>query len=354
MKFDVVVGNPPYQENDHGKREDGSANASASPLYHHFFHLAQSIATEKIELIFPARWLNGAGKGLGEFSKDMLNERHIKSLTLFKNSSYVFVNTEIKGGVLYLTYDKAYDGPANITVIDEYGQKNYFDSYLDSTGEGIFIPFGELQSIYKKVNLKLDLSSNNIQMITSVLKPFGLRTDFFRNPQKYGLPDVYETKRNNSDIEVIGLDRMKRVIKYIPKDYPIPDGQKLINKWKVFGPYAYGSGQFGESAPNLLIGTPYQISTETFLVFGPFESKQEADAFKKYFETKFFRAMIGILKTTQHSTTTYGFVPLQDFTNNSDIDWTKSISEIDQQLYKKYGLDQNEINFIEEKVKGMD
>lgn len=354
MKFDVVVGNPPYQENDNGKREDGSANASASPLYHHFFHLAQKVSNEKIELIFPARWLNGAGKGLGNFSKEMFKERHVRSLTLFKNSSYVFPNTEIKGGVLYLTYEKEYDGEAEVTVFDKNGEKNQFNSYLDSAGAGVFIPFGELQSIYKKVDIKSNLSSSNVQMITSVLKPFGLRTDFFRNQKKYGLPDIYEMRRNDSDIEVIGLDKMKRVTRYVPADYPVPAGNELVEKWKVFGPYAYGSGEFGESAPNLLIGAPYQISTETFLAFGPFENKADSEAFKKYFETKFFRSMIGILKTTQHSTTTYGFVPMQDFTANSDIDWTKSIPEIDHQLYKKYDLDQNEINFIEEKVKGME
>lgn len=354
VKFDIVVGNPPYQENDNGKRDDGTANASASPLYHYFFDLAKQISTDKINLIFPARWLTGAGKGLGNFSREMLNDTHIRSLTVFKNSSLVFPNTEIKGGVLYLTYDKNYNGEANITVVDSQNHTNSYKSFLNSANSGVFIPYGELISIYEKVVNEVDLTSQNIQKITSVLKPYGLRTDFFKNPKKYGLPDIFENRQDENDIEIIGLDKMKRASRFVPRDYPVPAGKETIGKWKVFGSYAYGSGEFGESTPELIIGKPFQISTETFLAFGPFDTEFEAVAFKKYFNGKFFRALIGILKTTQHSTTTYGFVPLQNFTQNSDIDWTMSISEIDKQLYRKYSLDQTEIDFIENNVKSME
>ncbi|MCK9181248.1 MAG: restriction endonuclease, partial [Bacteroides sp.] len=103
-----------------------------------------------------------------------------------------------------------------------------------------------------------------------------------------------------------------------------------------------------------LLGEPMQICTETFLRLGSFETKSEAESVLKYYKTKFFRVMVGILKTTQHSTTTFRFVPLQDFTQNSDIDWSKTISEIDQQLYKKYNLTEEEIAFIEEEVQPMD
>lgn len=354
MKFDVVVGNPPYQLNDEGKRDDGVANASASPLYHYFFDLAQNVATDKVNLIFPARWLNGAGKGLSSFSKKMLSDTHIKSLTLFKNSSKVFPNTEIKGGILYLTYDKCYEGKANITVIDNDDTVNTFSSYLNSEDTGVFIPYGELLTIYKKIALQVDLNKINMQNLVSVRKPFGLTTDFFKNPLKYNLPPVYSTKKSDDDLEIIGLEKLKRVSRFVPKKYPIPTGHNFINSWKVFVPYAYGSGTFGEIGPILLIGTPNQISTETFLAIGPFNTEFEARSMIKYFKTKFFRAMIGILKTTQHSTTTYRFIPIQDFSEkNKDIDWTRTIQEIDQQLYNKYGLDEKEIIFIKNKVKDM-
>lgn len=351
MEFDIVVGNPPYHENDNGVRADGSENASASPLYHYFFELAQRVSTDKINLIFPARWLTGAGKGMGKFSKQMLNDTHIQSVTVFKNSSVIFPDTEIKGGVLYLTYDKKYNGKAKITIVDNQNQVNTYESYLNSANCGVFIPYGELISIYEKVVDKEDLISNNIQTITSPLKPYGLRTDFFKNPEKYNLPKIFIEKNNPTDMEIIGLDNKKRVIRFVPRDYPIPTGNDTIDKWKVFGSYAYGKGEFGETTPELIVAKPFQICTETFLVFGPFDTEFEANAFKKYFNGKFFRALVGILKNTQHSTTTYGFVPLQNFTEDSDIDWRLSVSEIDRQLYKKYELSQKEIDFIESNVK---
>ncbi|MFS0982429.1 Eco57I restriction-modification methylase domain-containing protein [Enterococcus casseliflavus] len=355
MKFDAVVGNPPYQENDNGKRDDGAVSASASPLYHLFFELSKNVTRKNISLIFPARWLTGAGKGLGNFSRNMLDDTHIKSLFIFKDSSEIFPNTDIKGGVLYLNYDKEFNGPAQISVLDNDGSQYEFKSYLNSANSGVFIPFEELTTIYEKVNNKANLSKSNLQSIVSGRKPFGLPTDFFKNSKKYNLPTIYDEKNAKDDIEIIGLDSLKRVSKFVPKDYPIPNGTHLIDKWKVFVPYAYGTGSFGEVGPTLILGSPGQIVTETFLTFGAFDSEEEAVAMSKYFKTKFFRAMVGILKTTQHSTTTYGFVPLEDFTSlNNDINWDQSIEEIDSQLFVKYGLSDNEVHFILNKVKNMD
>lgn len=355
MKFDVVVGNPPYQENDNGKRDDGAANASASPLYHYFFDLAKKVSNGKIDLIFPARWLTGAGKGLGNFSKKMLNDTHIKSISIYKDSSKIFPNTEIKGGVLYLIYDKNYDGKTQVNFSDSDGKSSKYKGYLNSAESGVFIPYEELVSILKKIRAKEDLSTNSIQTIVSGRKPFGLTTDFFKNPSKYNFPPVHSLREDAMDIEIIGLEKSKRITKYVSKNYPISAGLKLINNWKVFAPYAYGSGAFGEAGPNLILGRPRQISTETFLAIGPFDTEFEANSFIKYFKTKFFRALVGILKTTQHSTTTYRFVPKQNFTkSNKDIDWSASVNKIDEQLAIKYGLDNKEIELINTKVKAMD
>ncbi|MEW4353728.1 Eco57I restriction-modification methylase domain-containing protein [Streptococcus pneumoniae] len=354
MKFDVVVGNPPYQENDNGKREDGSANASASPLYDKFFYFARKHSNRYVNLIFPARWLTGAGKGLGNFAKDMLNDSHFSAVTIHQDSSQVFQNTDIKGGVMNFTYDKEHHQAANITVIEKTREIHQFSNYLNSANSGIFIPFKELINIFTKVKEKEDLESRNIQKIVSVLKPYGLRTDFLRNPSKYKLPPIFAERSKSNDIEIFGLLNTNRVSRFVPRDYPIPTGLDTIETWKVFAPYAYGSGTFGEVGATLLLGKPLQISTETFLRIGSFKTEFEAQALINYYKTKFFRALIGILKVTQHSTTTYGFVPLQDFTPNSDIDWSKSIAEIDQQLYRKYGLNEQEIAFIEEKVKEME
>ncbi|WOY88451.1 Eco57I restriction-modification methylase domain-containing protein [Ligilactobacillus murinus] len=355
MKFDVVIGNPPYQENDNGKRDDGKANASASPVYHYFFYLAKEMALDKVNLIFPARWLNGAGKGLGDFTKYMLRERHIKDVSVYKKATVLFPNTDIKGGVLYLTYDRNYEGKANIQVIDTDETEYNYREYLNSANSGVFIPYGELVSIFEKVSSKENLKEKNIQSITSVRKPYGLATNFFNNPQKFGLPDINEEKIQDDDIEILGLFKNKREIRYIPMDYPIPEGKETIYKWKLFAGKAMGAGEFGEKVPPLPIGGPGQIATETFIRIGNFETYFEAKSMQKYYYSKFFRALLGICKTTQDAPArVYSLIPLQDFTESSDIDWSVSISEIDKQLYKKYGLSQEEISFIETKVKSME
>lgn len=357
MKFDAVVGNPPYNENDNGKRDDGAANPSAKPLYNLFFELGKNISDRYISMIFPARWLAGAGKGLAKFSNEMLNDKHIRQMTVFKNSAEVFPNTSIKGGVLYLTYDLDYEGKADIIFNDSDGYKSEFTDYLNSANSGVFMPYGELISIYKKVSTKEDLSSNSIQKITSTRKPYGLATDFFSNPTKYNLPEIFTERHEFDDIEIIGLNNKKRALRYVPKDYPISVGVDSINKWKLFVGKAIGDGIFGEKVPDFPVGGPGQIATETFIRIGEFDTQYEAESLRKYYYTKFFRAMLGILKTTQDAPArVYAFVPLQDFSTkefnleDGSIDWTKSISEIDQQLYQKYELDEKEIEFINTKV----
>jgi len=361
MKFDIVIGNPPYQENDNGQRDDGSVNASASPLYHLFTNLAIKISQNQ-SLIIPARWTTGAGKGLSEFSKNMINDQHIKHFTMFKKSDEVFPNTDIKGGIAYFVREADYQGPAEITIVNGQERERYTE-YLNSANTGIFIPFKELIEILKKVEVKTPelRHGENMQKIVSVLKPYGLRTDFFSNPQKYGKPEVFADAKSAGDnpIEIFGLIKGKRTTRYVPNDYPIDVGTDSIQTFKIFAPYACGAGALGEAGatPMLgkpMLGKPMQIATETFLRIGNFKTQFEAEALIKYYKSKFFRVMVGILKTTQHSTTTYGYVPLQDFTPNSDIDWSQPIPDIDQQLYRKYGLSDAEIDFIETKVKAMD
>ena len=219
----------------------------------------------------------------------------------------------------------------------------------------MFVPYVELADILWKVRtITANLEKDNMQKIVSVRKPYGLRTDFFRNQIKYNLPSVSTKKQNNDDIEIIGLDKGKRVSRFIPQNYPLPVGRGTVGRWKVFIPYAYGCGALGETIPSPILGSPIQICTETYLRIGSFKTEFEAESLLKYIKTKFFRVMVGILKTTQHSTTTYRYVPLQNFTPQSDIDWNKSIAEIDQQLYKKYGLSEKEIAFIETKVRAME
>lgn len=353
MKFDVVIGNPPYQENDNGIRNDGTTSASASPIYHYFFNISKEISKRYVELIFPSRWLSGAGKGMSDFRENMMSDKHIRSVTVYKESQMIFPNNDIKGGIMHLTYDKCYEGDADIKVIDSKDEQYSYRGSLNSANTNIFIPYHELISIYNKVNERTNLGEKSIQKIISSRKPFGLATDFLNAPDKYTKESVYEDKQNDTDLEVIGLINLKRVSKFISRDMKLIFGGKLIDKWKVFIPYAYGSGAFGEKGPNLIIGEPGQICTETFLAVGPFEDKVYADRFIKYFRTRFFRALVGILKTTQHSTGTYGFVPLEVLYDDT-IDWNDSVDNIDKNLYRKYNLTNQEIVFLENKVQGMD
>lgn len=365
VKFDAVIGNPPYQSNDNGERDDGSANASASPIYNYFVEISKKISRIQT-LIIPSRWLSGAGKGLNKFSKEMLDDQHLRSINIFYNGSTIFPKTDIKGGVLFFLRDTEYLGKTRVEFVDDvatYIEDKYLKNHISET----FIPYPQLANILEKVNNRTDyLNNQNIQKIVSVLKPYGLRTDFFENQAKYLLPEIFaEADRarggdpSKKIIKIIGLKNKRRTFRYVPDTYPIPirtdnDGNDTVNTFKVFSPYAYGNGEFGETIPDPFIGYPGEIVTETFLRIGNFNSKVKATGLLKYMKTKFFRALVGILKTTQHSTTTYKLVPLQDFTDNSDIDWSKSVHEIDLQLYKKYGLDDDEINFIETKVKEMD
>ncbi|WP_052168261.1 Eco57I restriction-modification methylase domain-containing protein [Bavariicoccus seileri] len=242
MKFDVVVGNPPYQENDNGKRDDGSSNASASPLYNLFTDLAKAVSDVQT-LIMPTRWTSGAGKGLGNFTKEMLSDRHIRVFEMFTKSDMVFPNTDIKGGVGYFLRDNKYSGPAKITVNAVDNEVSTRVDYLDAENLGLFIPFTDLKSIFKKVKaVASNLEVENMQKIVSVLKPYGLRTDFFSNQVKYGLPPVATKRGAATDIEIIGLYKKKRVSRFIPREYPIPLGKETIDKYKVFISYAYGSG----------------------------------------------------------------------------------------------------------------
>ncbi|WP_414055780.1 Eco57I restriction-modification methylase domain-containing protein [Macrococcus equi] len=349
MKFDVVIGNPPYQENDNGMRDEGaSKNASASPIYHKFVQIGKEISTIQ-SLIIPARWAFGSGKGLSNFTEDMMNDKSIQYFEYFQKSSDVFENTEIKGGISIILRNNNYVGKSKI-ITNIQGVKSERKGHINSEGTGLFIVHNYLISIFKKV-VSEDFKS--IQSLVSPLKPYGLRTDLFRNPAKYDIAELANNINPEFPIKIYGLSNNKRVVKYSKYIDSFKDNEDSINKWKVFSAYAYGSGTFGEKMGDIIIAEPNSICTETFLRFGAFEKQQTAENFKKYMKTKFFRTMVGVLKVTQHSTRTYKYVPWLEFENDSEINWSKSIKEIDQQLFKKYKLSVEEIAFIEENVKEM-
>ncbi|MCS8606544.1 Eco57I restriction-modification methylase domain-containing protein [Latilactobacillus curvatus] len=338
MKFDVVVGNPPYQETANGK------STKDVPVYNYFYDLAERVSTKYI-LISPARFLFNAGSTDKKWNKKMLSNKHIKVVFYEQDAAKIFPNTDIKGGIaiLYRNKDKDF---GNI---------------------GLFTPFEELDSISNKVS-KLtyrtldEIISNRGQYRFSdlIYKEYPndmkkisdrrIASNAFNN-----LPNLFAEKEPHNKfnyVRILGRLDNQRIYRWFRRDYlqePI-----TFEKWKIILPKANGSGAIGEVLSTPLIGKPLIGFTETFISIGVFDNKLEAQNALKYVQSKFARTMLGILKITQDNPKDkWSKVPLQDFTQNSDIDWTKSISDIDQQLYKKYGLNQKEINFIENKVKSM-
>ena len=200
-------------------------------------------------------------------------------------------------------------------------------------------------SLKNKVQVKNEIS---FETIVSARKPYGLPGDFFTDPSKYGKPPISKEPLENG-YKILGLENLKRVYRYIPKNYPLDKNMGLL-KYKVFISESYGCGAIGEgpATPVLatpVLATPGELCTETFLEISPFDSEIEAANCIQYISTKFFRTLVGIRKITQHGTKkVYHYVPMQDFSKP----WT------DAELYEKYGLTDEEINFIESMVRPMD
>lgn len=333
-KFYAVIGNPPYQQETEGNSH------TALPIYDHFMDEAFKIG-KKVELITPARFLFNAGRTPKDFNQRMLNDSHLKVEKYFPNGAEVFPGQEIKGGVA-ITYR---DSDVNFGSIE------------------IFVPFTEMKVVLDKVEPFLR-SDGTLTSIAFVANKFNLdkasedypeMSDRERrmssNVLKY---DIFSISPNaEDDVAILGLERSKRVYKYISRKY-VDETDSNLNGYKVVLPKAIGSGTFGETLSTLELEKPNQGYTHTFMSLGNFEFYEEGEALLKYLKTKFARAMLGLLKVTQDNTLDKWLkVPLQNFTSASDVDWFKSISEIDQQLYAKYGLNQEEIDFIESHVKEM-
>lgn len=339
MKFDVVIGNPPYQEE--------TKDTSDKPIYNYFMSEAYRFA-DKVCFITPARFLFNAGKTPKKWNAKMLNDKHLKVAYYEQDSSNVFPNTDIKGGVAI----------------------TYRDTQKDFGKIGIFTHFEELNSALRKV-----LNSEKFCSIDEIYfgqEKFNLDVLYMKNPEAkniigsegrekrltssiFGqLEDVFsKNRKNETDFKILGVIKNKRKWRYINSEYI--EEHPNLRKFKVMLPGSNGSGAIGEVLSTPLVGEPLVGHTQTFISFGAFDNREEAENLLKYIKTKFARTMLGTLKITQsNKKDTWRNVPLQNFTNNSDIDWSQSIAQIDQQLYKKYGLSEKEIAFIEEKVREME
>ena len=344
VNIGTIVGNPPYQISD------GGAQASAKPVYHVFSDFAKIVSNISC-LIEPARWMTG-GKGLNQYRNNMMHDTHIKAIDDFVNSKDVFPNVDIKGGVITYLYDNTYNGKCIYTRHRGNDTKTTL-RFLYDDGCDVIIRENELANIYQAIRNKND-SNEFIDSICSARKPYGLVGEIFGHEEKYNLPKISNTVID-SGYSILGLDPIskKRTIKYVDRNYPFPKIGN-IDKYKLFMSESYGCGAFGEVPAAPMLAKPGMACTETFIEIGAFDNEKELNNLYSYIKTKFFRTLVGIRKRTQHATqNVYAYVPLQDFTSSSDIDWTKSAADIDKQLYAKYGLTDDEINFIETHVKAM-
>lgn len=327
MKFDVIVGNPPYQLSDMGDLNEGVRNrGGATPIYNRFVQQAKKLKPRYLSMIIPSRWFAG-GRGLDEFRDDMLNDKRLRKLIDYPVSSECFPGVEIKGGVCYFLWER--DSPGLCEVKTKRGDtESVMIRPLIEEGSDIFIRYNESISIMRKV---LSRREESFSKYVSAEKPFGLRTFFKGHPKPF--ENSVKIYANNA-------------VEYISSSV-ITQNEDWINKHKVYITMAYGAG---EDFPHQIInkpfyGSPNTCCTETYLVIGPFLSKRTAENVISYIRTRFFRFLVLLRKNTQHAAkSVYYFVPVQNF----DESWT------DEKLYKKYDLSQEEISFIEAMVRPME
>lgn len=327
MKFDVIVGNPPYQLSDGGdSNEDARTRGGAIPLYHKFVQQAKKLNPRYLTMIVPSRWFAG-GRGLDEFRDEMLNDRRIRRLVDYPVSSECFPGVEIKGGVCYFLWDRDNKGDCEIKTLRGKSVSVMKRPLLEK-GSNVFVRYNESIEILRKV---LSKEEESFSQHVSTQKPFGFRTFFNGNPNPF---------KNSIKIYT------NSGVGYVQKD-AVTQNEDWIEQHKVYISMAYGAG---EDFPHQIInkpfyGEPNSCCTETYLVIGPYSSEKKARSVISYIQTRFFRFFVLLRKNTQHAARgVYAFVPMQDFSET----WT------DEKLYKKYGLTNDEIAFIESMVRPME
>jgi len=348
-KFDVVIGNPPYQEEAVG---DSTHNM---PIYDKFMDAAFDIGT-KVVLITPARFLSNAGFTPKAWNEKMLADEHLKVAYFEPDSNRLFpgLADPIKGGIA-VTYR---DSDHAIGPIGSFTKHRELDSILakvKALSSSSLTDRGITNDRQHRYTDRMHDENPGAKSAMSQGNPYKLDAGAFGR-----LPFLFHENPPSDGRDytpVLGLAGKKRATRWLRSDFIT--GPASFSTYKVAVPAANGSGSttdfFGIALNNPSVLGPGAGVTSTFLTIGSFETHAEAEALLRYLKSKFARAMLGILKVTQHNAAhTWRHVPNQDFTASSDIDWTKSIPEIDQQLYAKYGLDAEEIAFIEEKVKPME
>ena len=333
MKFDLAIGNPPYQ----------SDSESMHPIYPDFMENAFHKASV-VEVVTPGRFLFNAGKTPSEWNERVLSDSHFRVLLYFGDSREVFQSVRFMGGVAVTCRDIQHQGESI----------------------GVFLPQKELRSIFEKVRRQMGKSLADSICLQS---HFNLEVLFADCPRSRKLissggqerrltggvlgriPVFHEEKQSDADVLIVGVVDKVRVCRWIDSKYIVKNPN--FDKFKVLVPKSYGASAVIDGGPTIVIGKPTLADvgvgyTQSFVGIGNFVARSEAEACLKYVRSKFARCMVGVLKVTQHNPRgTWKYVPEQDFSEQSDIDWGCSVADIDKQLYAKYGLSSDEIAFIE-------
>jgi hypothetical protein len=338
MKFDVVVGNPPYQESAKGE------STKDTPIYPAFYNLAERIS-DRYSLISPGRFLFNAGSTDKKWNEKMLSDPHAKVQFYEQDSTVVFPGTDIKGGVavVYRDVNSAYEPIGTFTVFDElnsilkkviHRMDCGLDSIVSNRGQYRYsdVIYDEHPELMKKISDRR-IASNAFKNLPTI----------FCNGENLN-PDVF--------VKILGRVSNERLYKWIEKKYL--SAPKNLECYKVILPKANGSGVLGETLSSPMVMPPGVGFTETFISIGEFDTQEEAQNALTYIKSKFARMMLGVLKITQDNTADkWRYVPLLDFSKKSDIDWSLPAEDVDRSLFDKFELSESEVAFVEEKIKPM-
>ncbi len=334
MKFDAIIGNPPYQAND----GSGASSDAAAPIYQKFVEQAQNIHTKYIDIIMPSKWMVGGRTELNDFRSAMQQDKHLRYMIDYEDASKLFPNLHIDGGICYFLRDNTFEDKIGYTFIANDGTINKSQTLISKYSSYI-IRDTRIISILDKTSVDTKFSS-----IVSKTKPFGIRKDLFNNPEKYADANLRDQKFKGA-LKIYGVKGIKggarRTDGYV-KASLATDRYQAIDKYKIFFTTTYSTNAI--IPPSAIEAAPKEICTETFLLIGPFDSKQERDNCIEYMRTRLFLFLLyyghGTMQVNQN---VFDLIPLVDFTKS----WT------DAELYAKYGLSSDEIAFIDSMIKPM-
>ncbi len=328
MKFDVIIGNPPYQLTD----GSGGSSDSAMPIYNRFIDQCKKLNPRFLSMIVPSKWMVG-GRGLNKFRDEMINDKRIKNIVDYENASDCFSGIHIDGGVCYFLWDRTYNGKTNYKYIAKTGEIVEAEHYLKNQFFEYVVRDNRVLSILEKCS-----TGTSFNTIVSNVKPYGVRGYLFNEPERYPESHLSECEFHNS-VRIFGVKGIKggarRTEGYVKRDF-ISNNIDTIDKYKIFFTTSYSTGAI--NPPKVILAQPGEVCTETFLLIGNFSTEEEQLNCLSYIETKFFRFLLYYGKGTMHvNKTVFSLIPLQNFNESWD----------DKKLYKQYGLTEEEISFIE-------